>query len=60
MAQYKYGNYLNKSEQSAYDNIYKPGETCQNSGIYRCEGCGDEIAFNKAIHSRRRIIINIH
>ena len=47
MAQYKYGNYLNKSEHSEYDNIYKPGEICQNSGIYRCEGCGDEIASNK-------------
>ena len=47
MAQYKYGQYLNKSEHEAYDAIYKPGENCPNSGIYRCVGCGDEIASNK-------------
>lgn len=47
MAQYKYGQYLYKSEHAAYDIVYKPGEICPDSGIYRCEGCGDEIASNK-------------
>ena len=47
MAQYKYSNYLNHSESAGYDKHYGPGENCANSGIYRCEACGDEIASNK-------------
>ncbi len=47
MAQYKYGAYLNQSDHQAYDTLHKPGETCLDSGIYRCEACGDEIASNK-------------
>ena len=47
MAQYKYDKYLNKSDHSEYDKVYSPGSDCPNSGIYRCEGCGDEIASNK-------------
>lgn len=47
MAQYKYKAYLNQSDNAAYDSLYSPGSTCPNSGIYRCEGCGDEIASNK-------------
>ncbi len=47
MAQYKYANYLNQNDHAAYDTLRKPGENCPNSGIYRCETCGDEIASNK-------------
>lgn len=47
VAQYKYEKYLNKSENEAYDLLFSPGENCANSGIYRCEACGDEIASNK-------------
>lgn len=47
MALYKYATYLTQSDSSAFDNELKPGETCPNSGIYRCTGCGDEIASNK-------------
>ena len=47
MARYKYLNYLQKSDHEAYDVLWSPGATCINSGIYRCEGCGDEIASNK-------------
>lgn len=47
MAQYKYEKYLNQSNNTAYDSLHKPGENCPNSGIYRCESCGDEIASNK-------------
>jgi hypothetical protein len=47
MAQYKYSNYLNQSDHSAYDTLYKPGDNCPNSGVYRCEECGHEIASNK-------------
>lgn len=47
MAQYKYAAYLKQNDHTAYDTLYKPGEPCPNSGIYRCETCGDEIASNK-------------
>jgi hypothetical protein len=47
MAQYKFDKYLNKSDHAGYDKLYNPGDICQNSGIYRCESCGDEIASNK-------------
>lgn len=47
MAQYKYTEYLAQSNHSAYDELHEPGSTCPNSGIYRCESCGDEIASNK-------------
>jgi hypothetical protein len=44
---YKYGNYLSQSNHGEFDELYRPGANCPNSGIYRCEGCGDEIASNK-------------
>ncbi len=47
MAQYKYQQYLQKGDAAAYDTIHSPGETCGNSGIYRCEACGHEVASNK-------------
>lgn len=47
MAQYKYSKYLTQSDNTEYDATNNPGATCNNSGIYRCEGCGDEIASNK-------------
>ena len=47
MAQYKYSNYLFHSDNAEYDKIYTPGANCANSGIYRCEGCRDEVASNK-------------
>ena len=47
MAQYKYQKYLSQSDNAGYDKLYSPGSVCLNSGIYRCEACGDEIASNK-------------
>lgn len=47
MAQYKYPNYLNQADSTAYDTLYGPGDNCPNSGVYRCETCGDEIASNR-------------
>lgn len=47
MATYKYKNYVNQSDHAEFDNLHTPGEIAYNSGIYRCEGCGDEIAANK-------------
>lgn len=47
MAQYKYGQYLNQSNDSAYDTKYSPGASAPNAGVYRCAGCGDEIGIAK-------------
>ena len=47
MALYKYEQYLARNTHNEFDTTYGPGATCHNSGIYRCEGCGDEIASNK-------------
>lgn len=43
MALYKYNEYLKKTEEAAYDTIYKPGATTPFSGIYRCMGCHREV-----------------
>ena len=32
---------------TAFAAKYKPGQAVVHSGIYRCTGCGDEIASNK-------------
>ena len=39
---YKYGEWLNKSSNDVFDNIYSPGDEAPHSGIYRCTGCGKE------------------
>jgi hypothetical protein len=47
MAWYKYDAYVQKSNSEAYDNLYGPGANTPHSGVYRCMGCGREIAANK-------------
>lgn len=47
MALYKNANYLKQSDSKAFDTLLSPGTELVNSGIYRCEGCGKEIAANK-------------
>lgn len=47
MAQYKYGEYLKKSDHTAYDSNLAPGTAAPNPGIYRCVVCGDEIGIAK-------------
>ena len=47
MAWYKYDQYISKSNGDAYDSTYRPGAIVPHSGIYRCQGCGREIAANK-------------
>ena len=46
MALYKYQQYLAKSDDVAFDAIHNPGAITPHSGLYRCEGCGHEIASN--------------
>lgn len=47
MALYKYAKYLKLGDHSEYDALYKAGDRCSSAGIYRCEGCADEIALAK-------------
>jgi hypothetical protein len=46
MALYKYSQFVGMSDSAAFDTLHKPGATTPHSGIYRCEGCGHEIASN--------------
>lgn len=47
MALYKYSTNLTQNNHEAFDGELPPGTVVNNSGIYRCTGCGDEIAANK-------------
>lgn len=47
MAQYKYGQFLKQYDHAAFDERHAPGSVTTNAGIYRCAGCGDEIAIAK-------------
>jgi hypothetical protein len=46
MAIYKYPQFLTQSNHAAYDAIHQPGAAAPYSGIYRCEGCGQNDACN--------------
>jgi hypothetical protein len=48
MANYKYDQLFTKSNHQAFDQIHTPGTFALHSGIYRCEGCGKNIAANHA------------
>lgn len=44
MAIYKYGQYLAQNNSAAFDAVTHPANKTPYSGIYRCEGCGQNIA----------------
>jgi hypothetical protein len=46
MALYKYADYLAENDDAAFDQINHPATSAPHSGIYRCEGCGWEVASN--------------
>jgi hypothetical protein len=46
MALFKYDRYLDGNDGEAFDRLHSPGDATPHSGIYRCEGCGREIASN--------------
>jgi hypothetical protein len=46
MAYYKYSAFLTASNHELFDQLMSPGTTAPHSGIYRCEGCGQEGACN--------------
>ncbi len=47
MALYKNSSVLKQSTSGEFDKTHSPGSTVPHSGIYRCEGCGREIAANE-------------
>lgn len=47
MALYKNGQLLQQSDSEAFDQTHSPGYATPHSGIYRCAGCGAEIASNE-------------
>jgi len=48
MAEYKYRQHVLQSDSSVFDIRHAPGTLVANPGIYRCAGCGDEIAICKS------------
>lgn len=47
MALYKDSKYLDVSDSDEFDKVRKPGIAAPHSGIYRCIGCGHEVASNE-------------
>jgi hypothetical protein len=47
MALYRYIAFLQTSTEAVYDTIFNPGQAAPVSGIYRCMGCGREVASNQ-------------
>jgi len=47
MALFKYDEFVKKTTHAAFDTVTGPGQPVPHSGIYRCEGCGQEIAANQ-------------
>ena len=45
VALYKYQPFILFSDHAAFDQINQPGTPAPWPGIYRCEGCGHEIAI---------------
>jgi hypothetical protein len=43
MALYKNSKWIVQSDDTAFDKEFKPGESPEHSGIYRCLGCGREV-----------------
>jgi hypothetical protein len=44
MATYKYSQYLQSEQGTAFDKLHSPGTETPFSGIYRCEVCTHEAA----------------
>lgn len=45
MAVYKYAYLLVQSANPRFDHVVGPGQEAVKSGIFRCQGCGREIAM---------------
>ena len=47
MPNYKDKKYFRENDGGAFDEIHTPGSPILNSGIFRCESCGFEVASIK-------------
>lgn len=47
MAYFKYAEAFQHASGPVFDLVFTPGRRVPYSGIYRCTGCGDEVALNK-------------
>lgn len=47
MALYKYAAHLAQNNDAIFDQTTQPGIRAPRSGIYRCTGCGREVASNE-------------
>lgn len=45
LAIYKYPNYLKISKNTSFDQVLPAGLHIPSAGIYRCVGCGNEVAL---------------
>jgi hypothetical protein len=48
MALYKRDSDVTKTSDGAFDKEYKPGDSPDHSGIYRCKGCGREVVAEES------------
>jgi hypothetical protein len=46
LALYKYQNYLSANKGSSFDTVLQPSAFVPCAGIFRCTGCGNEIALD--------------
>jgi hypothetical protein len=58
VAAYKYNEILTWSNDQVYDLTLNPGIPVPHSGIYRCAGCGHEVASNARDPLPRRTSIS--
>ncbi len=47
MAFYKHSNFLTPNQHAEFDVLHPPGYRPENSGVYRCRGCGKEVTTEK-------------
>ena len=45
MAWYKHNQFLQQSQDAAFDALHNPGVQAPVAGVYRCHGCGREIGI---------------
>jgi hypothetical protein len=45
MARFKYPNYLSQTKHASFDLTLQPSAFIPTGGIYRCTGCGTEVAL---------------
>ena len=47
MARYKHHQFFKHYDDTLFDDLHKAGARAPHSGIYRCNGCGQEIVMEE-------------